>query len=211
MKKTVAIIGAVGKMGSAIALGIAAAGYRVLLTDDIKNHSLRYMRLTALEGKIKCNVPQADVQMAVSRREASWEADIIIPAVPYGELAEVASRIKDFVTGKVVISLAVPLSEARNNLVTAPTANAAEKLAQLLPHSKVVKVVSTVFAARPKKQMVGRMGVKVFVAGDDKGAVAIVMELVKDAGFHPLVAGTLATSRTLGEAMAGEEEHAIHH
>jgi predicted dinucleotide-binding enzyme len=209
MKKTVAIIGAVGNTGSLIARGLAAAGHHVLLTDDIRNHPLRYMKLSWLERKIRLEVPQADVEMAVSRREASWEADIIIPAVPYAELAEVASRIKDVVTRKVIISLEVPLNETHNSLAPDPTTSAPEELAQLLPHSKIVKVVRTIFTTRPENQKVSDMSVDVLVAGDDAEAVATVMELVKDAGFHPLVAGTLAMSRTLSDVMAEGEEDAV--
>lgn len=211
MKKTVAIIGAVGNMGAPIALGLATAGYRVLLTDDIRSHPLRYMKLSWLERKIRLEVPQADVEMAVSRREASWEADIIILAIPYAEQAEVASRIKDVVTGKVIISLGNPLNETHNTLITAPATSAAEKLAPLLPHSKIVKVVSAIFATRPEEQKVQGVNVDVFVAGDDKGSVETVMQLVEDAGFHSVVVGMLPMSRNPGEVMAGGEEHAIHY
>ena len=191
MKQTVAIIGAVGNMGSSIALGLAAAGYRILLTDNIQSHPLRYMKLSWLERKIRWDVPQADVEMAVSRREASWEADIIIPAVPFVELDEVASRIKDVVTGKIIVGLTVPLNETHNGLGTDSTISAAEELALLLPHSKIVKVASIIFATRPDNQKMEGASVDMFVAGDDEEAVATVMELITDAGFHPVVAGTL--------------------
>jgi predicted dinucleotide-binding enzyme len=36
-------------------------------------------------------------------REASWEGDIIIPAVPYGDQVHVASKIREVVSGKIVI------------------------------------------------------------------------------------------------------------
>jgi len=209
MKKTVAIIGAVGNMGSPIALGLATAGYRVLLTDDIRNHPLRYMKLSWLESRIRCKVPQADVEMGISRREASWEADIIIPAVPYEEQAEVASRIKDVVTGKIIIILGNPLNETHKAVITTPDPGAAEELALLLPYSKIVKVVSPIFLAGPEIQKGDGVNGDVFVAGDDEGSVTTVAELVEDAGFHPRVAGTLAMSRTLGDVMAGGEEHAI--
>lgn len=211
MKKTVAIIGAVGNVGSPVALGLAAAGYRVLLTDDIRNHPIRYMKLSWLERKIRSEVTQADVELAVSRREASWEADIAIPAVPYVELDEVASRIKDVVTGKIIVGLTVPLNESRNGLSTEPATNAAEKLALLLPYSKIVKVVSAIFAVRPGELKVDRRSDDMFVAGDDTGAVATVMQLVEDAGFHPVAAGTLAMSQIVGGAMAGGKQHAVHH
>ena len=211
MKNTVAIIGAVRNVGSSIALGLATAGYRVLLTDDIQNHPLRFMKLPVLETKIRWKVPKADVQMVVFMREASWEADIIVTAVPSEERAEVVSRIKDVVTGKIIISLAVPLNETHNRVVRDPITSAAEELALLLPHSKIVKVVSTIFATRPEEQKSHGVNVDVFVTGDDKGSVTTVVQLIEDAGFHPRFAGTLAMSRTLGEVMTGGEEHAIHY
>lgn len=209
MKKTVAIIGAVGNLGSPIAFGLAAAGYRVLLTDDISKHPLRYMKLSWLERKIRWEIPRADVEMTVSRREASWEADIIIPAVPYVELGEVAPRIKDVVTGKIIVGLTVPLNETHTDLLTDSTTSTAEELARLLPYSKIIKVVSDIFATRPQELKVDEMKVDVFVAGDDKGSVATVMQLVEDAGFHPVIAGTLATSRNMGSHAESELRFAL--
>lgn len=205
MKKTVAIIGAVGNVGSPVALGLAAAGYRVLLTDDIRSHPIRYMKLSWLERKIRVEAPQADVEMAVSRREASWEADIVIPAVPYVELGEVASRIKDVVTGKIIVGLTVPLDETHTESAT----SAAEKLGLLLPYSKIVRVVSAIFAIRHGELKVNRRSVDMFVAGDDTWAVATVMQLVEDAGFHPVAGGMLAMGRTVGEVTDGGEEREI--
>jgi predicted dinucleotide-binding enzyme len=191
MNPTIAIIGAVGNMGASIALGLATAGYRVLLTDDIRNHPLRYMKLSWMERRIRSKVPQGEVEMAVSRREASWEADIIIPAVPTAEQAGVASRIKDVVTGKVIISLGSPLNTTHNTLVTAPAIRAPEVLAPLLPHSRIVSVVSPINTPRPGEQHGQGVRTDVLVAGNDQGSVETVMQLVEDAGFHPVFAGTV--------------------
>jgi predicted dinucleotide-binding enzyme len=191
MKKTVAIIGAAGSMGSAIALGLAATGYRVLLTDDIEHYSLLYMKLTLRERKIRLRVPEADVDIVLSAREASWEADIIILAIPYETQIETACKIKDVVTGKVVICLANPLTETHNSPVTAPTNSAAKELAQILPHSKIVQAFSTIVADQPGELRVTGMSVDVFVDGDDDEAVSTVMQLAKDVGYHPLVAEKL--------------------
>lgn len=203
MKKTITIIGAAGSIGSSIAHGLASVGYRLLLTDDIQKHPIRYMKLSLLERKIIWEVPQADVEMAVSRREASWEADIIILAVPCGEQAEVAERIRDVVTGKIIVSLEVPQNVTHANPVADPTISAGDKLALLFPHSKIVKAVNTLFATRSDNQRIRKVSVDVFVSGDDQKAVATVSELVRDAGFHPVAGGTFAMSRDPRGVIAG--------
>jgi len=81
--------------------------------------------------------------------------------------------------------------------VTPPSTSAAEELAGLLPHSKIVKAFNTVIARDFETPNIDGQVVDVFVAGDDDEAVSQVIELVNDTGFHPLNAGKLAMSRTL--------------
>lgn len=195
MKKTIAVIGAAGNMGSGIAANLAKAGYRVLIAGNDQS------KLSSLLTKIKSNTPNADVEIIDCSKEASWEADIIIPAVSYQAQAAVASKIKDVVTGKIVISLANPLNDTYDGLLTGATTSAAEELAKLLPNSKVIKAFNTVFAADFNTPKLGGNTFDVFVAGDDEEAVSDVSEIVKDAGFNPLAAGKLSVSRTLESMM----------
>jgi predicted dinucleotide-binding enzyme len=46
-----------------------------------------------------------DVEAIDCQRDASWEADIIVIAVPDNSLKELTDRIKDVAIGKIVISL----------------------------------------------------------------------------------------------------------
>ena len=195
MKKTIAIIGASGKMGSGLTRSLARAGHRILIAGRTRK------RLESLVAAIKSELPNADLEILDCSHEASWEADIVIPAVSFKEQAAIAARIKDVVTGKIVISIANPLNEAYDGLMTSGATSAAEELAQLLPHSKIVKAFNTVFAADFDSPEVGGKTVDNFVAGDDPEAVAIVMKLVREAGFRPLNAGTLEVSRTLESMM----------
>lgn len=198
MKKTIAIIGATGRMGSVMAYAVAKAGYRTLITDHDQKDLLALIgKLPLLEGKIRVKLPHSDVGIVVEPKEACWEADIIIPAVPYGAQAAVASEIKEVVTGKIVISVINPFNQTFDGLLTPPTTSAAEELAALLPHSKVVKAFNTIFAEVLETPQLNGHAADVFVSGDDDEAVAQVMELVKDTGFNPLFAGKLAVSRTL--------------
>jgi 8-hydroxy-5-deazaflavin:NADPH oxidoreductase len=201
-KKTIAILGARGRMGSGIAQSLVRAGYRVVLAnDDDKETTPLVDKLSSWVTKLRARTPRADVRIVPSSRDASWEADLILFALPYEVQAEVADKIKDVVTGKIVVSTTNPLNKECDGLLTASSTSAAEELAQQLPHSKIVKAFNTIFATHIERPTVAGKIVDVFVAGDDEEAVSIVMQLVKDAGFNPLFVGALAMSRTLENMM----------
>jgi NADPH-dependent F420 reductase len=190
-KQTIAIIGATGKMGSAIAASLAKGNYRLLLKGNDA------ARLDGLVKQVTGANSNADVEAMACPKDASWEADIIILAIPYKAEKEVAEKIKEVANQKVVISISNPLNEAFDGLVTDPSTSAAEELQKLLPHSKVVKAFNTSFAADFSSPVIGSKQVDGFIAGNDEDALQTVSELVATAGFNPIVAGDLTTSRTL--------------
>jgi 8-hydroxy-5-deazaflavin:NADPH oxidoreductase len=201
-KKTIALLGAKGRLGAGIAPALVRAGYRVLLADDgEKDPTPVVEKLSSLVAKLRGKSPKLDIGIVSSSREASWEADVVLFAVPYETQAEVALEIREVVTGKVVVSTTNPINNTCDGLLTPSAASSAEELAQLLPHSKVVKAFSTVFPTHIERPAIAGKIVDVFVAGDDEDAVSTVMQLVKDAGFNPLFVGALSMSRTLESMM----------
>ena len=176
MKKTIAVIGAAGKAGSAIAPGLTAAGYRVLLADEIKKRPFLYVRLLLLEYMIKSKCSPVDVEMVLSEREASWEADIIIVAVHRKKHADTACKIKDVVTGKIVIILMNGTLER----------SATEELARLLPNSKIVNVRHANGLGHWEKSAGDGTINDVVISGNDQDAVSKAMQLLNDSGLHPL-------------------------
>ena len=190
-KQTIAIIGATGSMGSAIAKSLAKGNYRLLLKSGNEE------KLASLVTEIQAQNPVAEVEAMACPKDASWEADIIIPAVPYQAQKEVAEKIKEVANQKIVISIANPLNETYDGLVTAPDTSAAEELQKLLPHSKVIKAFNTTFAADFATPVIDGKQADAFIAGNDEEAVQTVAELVSTAGFNPLVAGNLSVSGTL--------------
>ncbi|MEP6950795.1 MAG: NAD(P)-binding domain-containing protein [Ginsengibacter sp.] len=189
--KTIAIIGATGSMGSAIAKSLSGSSNRVLLfARDIE-------KLTSLLEEIKEVHPNGDVEIIGCPTDACWEADIIIPAVPFGAENEVAEKIRTVATGKIVISISNPLNDAYNGLVTTPDTSAAEELQKLLPYSKVIKAFNTSFAASFTNPVIDGKIANVFIAGNDEESLETVSELVKISGFNPIIAGGLPVSRTL--------------
>jgi 8-hydroxy-5-deazaflavin:NADPH oxidoreductase len=190
-KKTIAIIGATGKMGSAIAKSLAKANYRLLFI------ARRQEKVQRLINEIKQQYPSADVDGMGCAFDASWEADIIIPAVNYKNEKEVAEKIKPVATQKIVISISNPFNDDYNGLVTPTNSSAAEQLQNYLPHAKVVKAFNTVFSNSFSQPVIDEKQLDVLIAGNEEEAVQTVSGLVSDAGFNPIVAGALSASRTL--------------
>ena len=190
-KQTIAIIGATGNMGSAISKSLSKDNYRLLLCSDDKG------KVQNVINDIKTNNPSADAEGIDCSAQASWEADIIIAAVPYQAEKEVAEKIKEVANQKIVISIANPLNETYNGLVTEPDTSAAEELQKLLPNSKVIKAFNTTFAADFATPVIAGKQADAFIAGNDDEALQTVSELVTTAGFNPIIAGDLSISRTL--------------
>ena len=190
-KKTIAIIGATGNMGSAIAKRLASSNYRLLLFAHNKQGS------AALKKEIRLINPAADIEFIGCSFEASWEADIIIPAVPYKIEKEVADRIKQVATQKIVISISNPFNESYDGLVTAPGTSAGEEMQKLLPDSKLVKAFNTIFSTHFSNPVPGERQPDVLLAGNDDEALQTVSELVKAMGFNPVIAGDISASETL--------------
>ena len=190
-KQTIAIIGATGSMGSAISKSLSKGNYRLLLKSGDTD------KLKKLSSEIKATHPSADLELMTCPTEASWEADIIILAVPFEAEKEITERIRDVANQKIVISIANPLNQTFDGLVTRPGTSAAEELQKLLPNSKVVKAFNTTFAADFSTPVIDGKQVDAFIGGNDKEAVETVKGLVSTAGFNPIVAGELSVSRTL--------------
>src|SRR5664279_3372245 len=96
---TIAIIGATGNMGSALAKSLSFSSNHILLFD--RNEE----KLAALFHEIKELNPIGNIEIMNCPADACWEADIIIPAVPFMAEREVAEKIRSVSTGKIVISI----------------------------------------------------------------------------------------------------------
>lgn len=163
-KQTIAIIGATGNMGSALSKSLAKGNYRLLLFG--KHHD----KVRSFAEELKINHPSSDIEAIDCSYNACWEADIIIPAVPYQVEKQVAERIKEVANQKIVISITNPLNETFDGLLTAPDTSAAEELQKLLPHSMVIKAFNTTFAADFRQPVIDEKTADAFIAGNNAEA-----------------------------------------
>ena len=86
-RQTIAIIGATGNMGSAIAKSLAKGAYRLLLiSNDME-------KLKSLQSNISTNSSTTEPEIMQSLNDTDSKPDIIILAVPYAAEAEIAPAI----------------------------------------------------------------------------------------------------------------------
>jgi len=180
----IGFIGA-GRMGGAVGLRLAEAGHEVFFS------SRNPGELTALVeqsgGRARAGTPQ----------EAAEFGDVVVIAVPYGALPEVAAAYGPLMQGKVVIDLGNPREDrdgpmARDALAKGTGVASAE----YLPGVRLVRAFNAISFVMVREQA-HREGeqIGVPVAGDDPEAVEIAAQLVRDAGFDPVVVGALSSAR----------------
>jgi NADPH-dependent F420 reductase len=191
MKQTIAIIGSTTIIGAALARSLLRGNYRLLLSTEKPG------KVNDLVKEIKKEIDFADVEQMNCNHSASWEADIIIAAVPYTSQKDVFDELRLVANGKIVISVVNPLNDNYENLSIATNTSAAEELQKTLPNSKVVTVFNATFPADFIWTKNHEAKLDVFIAGDDDGAIELVCELVSTAGFNPIVVGNISASRTL--------------
>lgn len=193
-KKTIAILGATGHIGSAVARRLARSPYQLMLmSEDVSE-------LDSLQKSITNDTQGTSEVFSVDcAKEASWEADIIIVATPYETLNQVAEKIRDVAVGKIVISMSGESTPSYNGVLTALQSSAAEELQRLLPHSTVVKTIDTRSVADFFTPIIDGRRVDVLLAGNNREAMAEVHEIVRNAGFNAVAVGHLDMSSTLDD------------
>ena len=133
--------------------------------------------MKALAGEILSENIAAEVEAFDCTVNASWEADVIILAVPYMADKEIADRIEEVASQKIVFSIANPLNETYTGLSTTLDSIAAEELQTLMPNSKVVKAFNTTFTANFTAPVIDGKQVDAFIAGNDSDALDTVSKI----------------------------------
>lgn len=142
----------------------------------------------------------ASVQMIGKDDTTPVGGDIVVLAVPYGALADIAASRSGELKGKVVVDISNPLDFTTfDSLVVDPDSSATAELAGLLPESAVLKAFNTTFAATLAGGSVGESGptTTVLIAGDDQDAKERLIATITAAGLRALDAGTLKRAREL--------------
>ncbi|TDL41871.1 NADPH-dependent F420 reductase [Kocuria rosea] len=124
--------------------------------------------------------------------------EIVVLAVPYPALAEIAAARAGQLAGKVVVDITNPVNfETFDSLTVAADSSATAELAAALPGARVLKAFNTTFAATLASGTVGENATTVLIAGDDAEAKSALAEAVTSSGLRAIDAGALSRAREL--------------
>ena len=176
----VGIIGA-GKIGGTLGELWAKAGHRVFLSS---RHPERLKDLAERIG------PNAQYGFP---REAATFGEVVLISVPYGALPQVGSDYAKELKGKVVLETGNPFSGRDGDMAQAARQKGTGVAsAEFLPGVRLVRAFNTIpyYDLRSEAHRAGDR-VAVPLAGDDKKALNVAKSLVEDAGFEPVIVGSL--------------------
>jgi predicted dinucleotide-binding enzyme len=132
-----------------------------------------------------------------SDEPTSFAGEIVVLAVPYPALAEIAEKYRDELAGKIVVDITNPVEFATFTPVDISAGSAAAELDAALPDSKVLKAFNTNLAGTLATKSVAGRPVTVMIAGDDAEAKAALTGAVTAGGVNAVDAGPLARAHEL--------------
>lgn len=181
-KRTIAILGGTGDLGSGLAKLWLARGHTVVVG------SRSAEKAEAFAKDLGGNAQGYD------NLNAAKAGDIVVLAVPFASHDATITEIKDAVQGKIVVDAAVPLVPPKVSTVQLPAEGSAAQIAQRLLGDGV-KVVSAFHNVGATKLHAGeRADCDVLVFGNDKESREIVIALAGEVATRGVDGGVLANS-----------------
>lgn len=186
-----------GRIGGALATHWTKAGHEVLMSSR-HPEELRALA-SSLGARAHVGTP----------REAAAFGEVVLVSVPYSAMPEIGRDNAAQLKGKVVLDTSNPV-ESRDGAMAlaAQKKGAGVATAEFLAGARVVRAFNCIPAAslannanrKPER-------IAIPIGGDDKQALDVAQRLVRDAGFDPVVVGSLAQTRQfdLGGLLASRQ------
>jgi 8-hydroxy-5-deazaflavin:NADPH oxidoreductase len=189
----IGIIGT-GRIGGALARHWVNAGHEVFMSSRHPEE---------LEPLAKELGPRAHVGLP---REAAAFGSVVLVSVPYGAMPQIGTDFAAELAGKVILDTSNP-NERRDGAQALEWQRQGAGLAtaELLKNNRIVRAFNCIPAASLAGQANRQPArIAIPIGGDDAAAIAIAERLIRDAGFDPVMVGTLAESKQfdLGQPLA---------
>lgn len=185
---SIAVIGGTGAEGGGLALRWAAAGHRVVIGS--RDGAKAQTAADALNAKLP-----APRLSGADNRAAAEAAEVVVLTVPFAGQTATAISIADLLQGKILIDVTVPLVPPKVSTVQLPPEDSCviALQARLGEGVRVVSAFQNV-SAHHLQDLDHRIDCDVLVAGNDKEARQVGVQLAQDAGLRGVEAGPLANS-----------------
>jgi predicted dinucleotide-binding enzyme len=189
----IGIIGT-GRIGGALARHWVNAGHEVLVSS--RNPDELRPLAAELGPRARVGTP----------REAAAFGSVVLVSVPFGAMPQIGNDYAAELAGKVVIDTSNPVENRDGpQALEWQRQGAGVATAALLKNDRVVRAFNCIPAASLANQA-NRQPTRLAIpiGGDDAAAIAIAERLVRDAGFDPVMVGSLAETRQfdLGQPLA---------
>ena len=180
----IGIIGA-GHIGGTLATLWVKAGHEVMISSRHPQE---------LAGLAKSLGPRASVG---TPREAALFSDVVVVSVPYKALPQLGQDLKSELAGKIVLDTCNPYPERDGDMAyEARKVGTGVASPRYLPGVRLVRAFNAINWDDLAKQVhVNGQPVAIPLAGDDAEALRVASQLVRDAGFEPVIVGPLSTAR----------------
>jgi 8-hydroxy-5-deazaflavin:NADPH oxidoreductase len=191
----IGIIGS-GNIGGTLGVLWAKAGHQVLFSSRHPDELVDLVKRAGPAGR------------AGMPRDAAAFGDVVLISIPYGAVPQLGRDLSAELAGKVVLETGNPYP-SRDGAMAEPALKKGTGLAskEFLPGVRLVRAFNSIPAANLAADA-NRAGERVAVplASDDRAALDIAARLVRDAGFEPVVVGTLtdASKFDRGTAVYGQ-------
>ena len=192
----IGIIGT-GRIGGALATHWTKAGHEVLMSS---RHPEELAPLAkSLGPRARTGTP----------KEAAAFGEVVLVSVPYAAMPQIGKDNAAELKGKIVLDTSNPV-ESRDGAMAlaAQKKGAGVATAEFLAGTRVVRAFNCIPAAslaNNANRTPERIAIP--IGGDDAQAIAVAERLVRDAGFDPVVVGSLAQTRQfdLGAPLASRQ------
>jgi len=185
----IAFVGGTGPAGIGLAARLARAGHTCVVG------SRSAERADEAAARVRELAPGGDISSAINE-EAVRDAEVVFLTVKQDAQRETVRGLAGLLAGKVVVSMANPVSVADGVAVYQhpPEGSLAEEAQRDAPDAKVISALHEIRVSRFAK-LDRKIDSDTIVTGEDEAAKQVVMGLCRDCAVDPVDGGPLQNSR----------------
>ena len=185
---TIAILGGTGKEGKGLAYRWAKAGYRVLIGSRQEEKAL------VVAEELRAMLNGSELIKGMTNELAAGQADLVVITVPYAAHKAMCEQMREYVQGKIVIDVTVPLVPPKVTKVQMPPAGSATQEAQQIFGEGVQVIAAFQNISYEHLLHDEETNCDVLVCGGNKASRQVVLKLVAAAGLVGWDAGVIENS-----------------
>ena len=185
---TIAILGGTGKEGKGLAYRWAKAGYRILIGSRQEEKAL------VVAEELRAMLNGSELIKGMTNELAAGQADLVVITVPYAAHKAMCEQMREYVQGKIVIDVTVPLVPPKVTKVQMPPAGSATQEAQQIFGEGVQVIAAFQNISYEHLLHDEETNCDVLVCGGNKTSRQVVLKLVAAAGLVGWDAGVIENS-----------------